>query len=77
MMLETFNWPFFFSAQGLERATMARELAFEMKYLARVAFQPALRQGYLNLQRELTNIANEIEQVLGVGTDAFENKNAA
>ena len=75
-MLETFDWAVFFHARGVERAKMAHELAFEMTYLARVAFQPALRKGYLNLQRELTQIADQIEQGAGAKTDAFGAYNA-
>jgi hypothetical protein len=60
-MLETFDWPAFFNAEASERAKMAREVAAEAEYLARVAYRSELRRGYLNLQRELTNIADQIE----------------
>jgi len=75
-MLETLNWSAFFSADGLERARIAREVATEVEYLARVAYLPALRQGYLNLQRELTYIADQIEEGME-RTDACEGNNAA
>jgi hypothetical protein len=61
-MMETFDWSAFHNAQGLERAKMARELAVEAAYLARVSYRSELRTAYLRLNRELNGIADEIEQ---------------
>ena len=61
MDLETFDWAYFFKTQGIERATLARELSAEAVYLAKVAIRPELRTGYLRLAKELMTMADEFE----------------
>jgi len=61
-MLESFDWSVFSNSQGSEKAKLARELAVEAEYVARGAFRPELRTGYLRLAKQLTAIADQIER---------------